>query len=57
MTLVMTLIGILLNYGFHGGWMIQYMKTWMIMFPVAYLAALIIFPAANRLTRKMKFID
>jgi len=41
----------------HDGWMIQYIKTWLIMFPVAYFAALIIFPFANKLTRKMTFID
>jgi Protein of unknown function (DUF2798) len=57
MTLVMAFTGIIRNYGFHDGWMIQYMKTWLIMFPVAYCAALIIFPAANKLARKMKFID
>lgn len=57
MTLLMTLTGVIWNYGFHDGWIIQLMKTWMIMFPVAYCAALIIFPVANKLTRKLKFID
>jgi Protein of unknown function (DUF2798) len=57
MTLLMTLTGVIWNSGFHDGWMIQYIKTWLIMFPIAYCAALIIFPFANKLTRKMKFID
>jgi Protein of unknown function (DUF2798) len=57
MTLLMSLTGVIRNYGFHNDWMMQYAKTWLIMFPVAYCAALIIFPFANKLTRKMKFID
>jgi Protein of unknown function (DUF2798) len=57
MTLLMSFTGVARNYGLHDGWGVQYIKTWMLMFPVAYGAALIIFPFANRLTRKMKFID
>ncbi len=57
MTILMTLTGVIRNSGFHDGWMIQCIRTWLIMFPVAYCAALIIFPVANKLTRKMKFID
>ena len=57
MTLLMTLTGILLNSGFHEGWILQYLKTWLVMFPIAYCAALIIFPVATRLTRKVNFID
>jgi Protein of unknown function (DUF2798) len=57
MTLLMCITVIIRNYGFQEGWILQYIKTWLVMFPIAYCAALIIFPVANKLTRKLKFID
>jgi hypothetical protein len=57
MTLLMAFTGVIRNYGFDEGWAMQYLKTWMVMFPVAYTAALIIFPFANRLARSVNFID
>lgn len=57
MTLLMAFAGIAKNHGFHGDWVAQYLKTWLFMFPIAYCAALVIFPLANRLTRKLKFSE
>ena len=57
MTLLMCITVIIRNYEFQDGWIIQYLKTWQVMFPIAYCAALIIFPFANKLTRKLKFTD
>jgi len=57
MTLLMCITVVIRNHGFQEGWITQYLKTWLVMFPIAYCAALVIFPVANKLTRKMKFID
>ncbi len=57
MTLLMTFIACIWNSGWQTGLGVHFIKTWLVMFPVAYCAALIIFPFAGRLTGKMNFID
>jgi len=57
MTFIMAFVGVLRNYGLHGGWMIRIIGTWLTMFPVAFLAGLVIIPVANKLTGKIKFDD
>jgi len=53
MTLIMALVGTLRNNGLSEGWLIKLLKTWSIMFPVAYLSAFIIIPQARKLAEKV----
>jgi len=53
MTLLMAFVGIIRNYGFHEGWLGKMFHAWVIMFPVAYLAAFFIIPFARFLTEKV----
>ena len=55
--MVMALVGVTKNYGIHEGWIIKCIKTWLTMFPIAYVAALIIIPIANKLTDRIKYIE
>ena len=55
MTLMMACIGVLRNFGFHDGWALKIMSTWLTMFPVAFIFGLVIIPTANRMTNKIKF--
>lgn len=53
MTLIMALVGTLRNNGLSEDWLIKLLKTWSIMFPVAYLSAFIIIPQARKLAEKV----
>ena len=55
MTLMMACVGVMRNFGLHGGCAVKIIGTWLTMFPVAFLCGLIIIPTANRLTNKIKF--
>ncbi|PVH26882.1 DUF2798 domain-containing protein [Sphingobacterium corticibacter] len=50
MTLIMAFVGIIRHYGFDGGWFFMFLKTWVAMLPIAYVAAFIIIPQARKLT-------
>ncbi len=56
MTLILTFVGTMKNYGLQEGWMIQCLATWEITCPVGYITALLIIPMANKLTSRIKFI-
>jgi Protein of unknown function (DUF2798). len=53
MTLIMAFVGMARNYGFKEGWLIYMLRTWMVMAPVAYVAAFLIIPQAVKLTNKL----
>lgn len=53
MTLIMSIVGVTRNAGFSDYWILKVLSTWLIMFPVAYLAAFFIIPVANKLTHKV----
>lgn len=55
MTLIMAFVGVIRNSGFQAGWVVKSVKTWFIMFPIAYACALLIIPVANKLTGRIKF--
>jgi hypothetical protein len=57
MTLIMALIGVLRNYGLKDGWTLKWIKTWITMFPIAFVAGLVVIPFANRLLQKINFSD
>jgi hypothetical protein len=57
MTLIMALVGVLRNYGLRDGWMVKWMKTWIMMFPIAFFAGLLVIPFANKLLQKINFSD
>ena len=57
MTMIMGLVGVLRNYGLRDGWVVKFMATWLTMFPIAFLAGLVIIPVANKLTGKINFND
>ena len=54
MTLLMTVIAMILNNGYiHEDWVKQFFSSWLIMFPIAYVAALIIIPFARKVTNRL----
>ncbi|MEJ5963765.1 DUF2798 domain-containing protein [Pedobacter immunditicola] len=53
MTLIMAFVGIARNHGFVAGLFSKALNAWMVMFPVAYLAAFIIIPVAGKLTHRL----
>jgi len=57
MTFIMAFVGVLRNYGLHSGWLLRMILTWLTMFPIAFLAGLIVIPLANKLTGKINFND
>ena len=57
MTMLMALVGVMRNYGVNPGWGIKCVTTWLTMFPIAYVAALLIIPVANKVTSKITFVD
>jgi len=57
MTFIMAFVGVLRNYGLHHGWIVKILFTWLTMFPVAFLAGLVIIPVANKLTGRIHFND
>jgi len=57
MTMLMAFVGVMRNYGINPGWEIKCVTTWLTMFPIAYVAALLIIPVANKVTSKITFVD
>ena len=57
MTMLMAFVGVMRNYGMNEGWPIKFVVTWLTMFPIAYAAALVIIPLANRVLSKITFVD
>ena len=55
MTMLMAIIGVLRNYGFHDGCALKWLMTWLTMFPIAYFFAFFVIPIANKLTGKIPF--
>jgi hypothetical protein len=53
MTILMAFVGIARTYGFGEGWLIKMMRAWIVMMPVAYVAAFFIIPAARRLSDRL----
>lgn len=57
MTMIMAFVGVMRNYGLHDGCVIKIFKTWITMFPVAFVCGLFIIPMGNKLTGKINFTD
>lgn len=53
MTLLMAFVGIARTYGFGEGWSWKMFRSWIVMMPVAYVAAFFIIPAARRLSDRL----
>jgi len=53
MTLLMAFVGIARNYGFNEGWLLKMFQGWVVMLPVAYIAAFFIIPLARVLAEKV----
>jgi hypothetical protein len=53
MTIIMALVSLARNYGFGDGWHLMFLRAWVVMFPVAYIAVLFIVPAAKKVTDKL----
>lgn len=53
MTLIMAFVGIMRNYGFGEDWVLKFFRAWVVMVPVAYVAAFIIIPNARKLAEKV----
>lgn len=53
MTLIMAFVALMRNYGFKEGWLAKFFKAWVVMLPVAYVAAFVIIPFAKRITDKL----
>lgn len=51
MSIIMALVGVFRIYGFTATWYLQFIKSWSIMFPVAYCSAFIFAPVAQILTK------
>jgi hypothetical protein len=57
MTLIMAFVGVMRNYGIKDGWIFKWINTWITMFPVAYLAGLLVIPFANKILNRFNFSD
>ncbi len=57
MTMIMAFVGVMRNYGLNSGWTLKCLTTWLTMFPIAYVAALMIIPIANKVTSKIEFVE
>ena len=53
MTLIMAFVGLIRNYGFGQDWFQKFLSAWIVMLPVAYLAAFLIIPNARKLAEKI----
>jgi hypothetical protein len=53
MTILMAFVGIARTYGFGEDWLLKMLRSWIVMMPVAYVAAFFIIPAARRLSDKI----
>jgi len=53
MTLIMAFVGIARNHGFAPGLLSKVFNTWLVMFPVAYVAAFVIIPMASTITHRI----
>ncbi len=57
MTFIMATVGVLRNYGWRDGFVLKQFTTWFTMFPIAYIAALIVIPLANKSVSRIKFTE
>jgi nitrogen fixation-related uncharacterized protein len=53
MTVIMAFVGLIRNYGFGEDWGLKFFRAWVIMAPIAYVAAFIIIPNARKLAEKV----
>jgi Protein of unknown function (DUF2798) len=53
MVAMVTLIGVLLNFGLHHGFIEQWAKAYFIAWPVASATGFLVMPAARRLTTRV----
>jgi hypothetical protein len=51
MVTIMALVATIRNFGLHPGFFLVYVQTWFIMTPIAYVAALVAVPLAQKWTR------
>lgn len=51
MSVVMAFVGVLRIYGFSSQWYLNFIKSWSIMFPVAYCSAIVFAPIAQKITK------
>lgn len=57
MTLVMSFVGTLVEVGFVDGWLSLFIKGFLASFPVAYIAAMVVIPFAQKMAEKIPFKD
>lgn len=57
MTMIMAFVGVTRNFGFHDGYFVKFITTWLTMFPIAFVCGLFIIPIGNKLTSKIHFKD
>lgn len=50
MTLIMAIVGTLRNYGAKTDWILKMLSAWIVMAPIAFVAAFIIIPNARKAT-------
>lgn len=50
MTLIMAIVGTLRNYGAKPDWILKMLSAWIVMAPIAFVAAFIIIPNARKAT-------
>ncbi len=53
MTFIMAFVAIARNYGFEEDWSYRLFNSWLLMAPVAYVAAFFIIPIAGVITKKV----
>lgn len=57
MCLLLSLTGIIGNFGFMEGWYLIWVKSFALNFPVAYLCAIVFSAMAHWIISKMKWVD
>ena len=53
MVLMVTLVATILNLGMHAGFLFQWIKAYLVAWPVAAITGYFIMPAARRLTTRI----
>jgi hypothetical protein len=53
MSLIMAIAAITHNHGFCKGWAFKIFNAWIVMLPVAFIAAFMIIPPARKLAEKV----
>jgi hypothetical protein len=53
MVTVMAFVGTSLNYGWREGFLMIYLRTWVVMTPIAYITALVAVPIADKYTKRI----